>query len=312
MTLISQQEFLEVADLQVNKVNIKEGSGAFLIEGSKGKESKTITVFYHRPKAFNKNAKILIVVPGAGRNADSYRDSWIEASEQYNVLILSPMYPEEYYGFEDYHMAGLFQNANLKEAVTFEANSNVAQLDEAILSFQINATPSTWLFPDFDRLFELVVKATGSTQTQYDLFGHSAGGQILHRLAIFHPDSKANRIIAANSGFYTLPNKELALPFGIKDTPIKEENLARSFQQKLVLFIGELDNENEQGGTLLRSPTVDQQGLHRLARGQYCYQFAKGKAAELGLPFNWKIEIVPKVGHNQQKMGQAAAKFLME
>ena len=177
----------------------------------------------------------------------------------------------------------MIQDVNLENSVEFIENSNVAQLDEDNFSFQINNNPKEWIFSDFDRIFDLVAKSVHSTQTKYDVFGHSAGGQILHRLAIFHPNSKANHIIAANSGFYTLPDFELELPFGIKNTVLKEEDIKQSFSNNLTLLIGELDNENETGGTLLRSKTVDQQGLHRLARGKFFFQKAQNLAKELEL-----------------------------
>jgi hypothetical protein len=73
-----------------NKVEINEGSGSFIIQGGKGFENINLTVHYHKPKKFNKSTKVLIVIPGSGRNSDSYRDSWIQTSEKHNVLILSP------------------------------------------------------------------------------------------------------------------------------------------------------------------------------------------------------------------------------
>ena len=60
----------------------------------------------------------------------------------------------------------------------------------------------------------------------------------------------------------------------------------------------------------MRSKTVDQQGLHRLERGQYFYDTSKKIATELDADFNWKINIVPNVGHDHRKMGDAAAKIL--
>ncbi|MCR9287561.1 MAG: hypothetical protein NXI23_09285 [Bacteroidetes bacterium] len=65
--------------------------------------------------------------------------------------------------------------------------------------------------------------------------------------------------------------------------PILEENLVTSFSKKLVLFNGELDNENETGGTLLRSPTVDKQGLHRIERGHFFIIGQKTKLKHGGL-----------------------------
>ncbi len=296
--------------LILNEINIQNASGEFLMEGGSGRAEKTIRVFYHRPKKFEPTSNILIIVPGAGRNGDSYRDAWVEASEKYGVLILSPMYSEKNYGFGDYHLCGLMTDLALKDNITYVENSNQVLLDEAHFTFTANPNPEKWIFNDFDRLFETVVQALGSEQTTYDIFGHSAGGQILHRLALFYPDSKARRILASNSGFYTLPDFDSELPFGMKNMSLTAENLQASFQKRLVLFNGELDNENEKGGTLLRSPSADKQGLHRLERGHFFYDYAKTKAGDLGFDFNWEMVVIPNVGHEHRKMGAAAAKYL--
>lgn len=76
--------------------------------------------------------------------------------------------------------------------------------------------------------------------------------------------------------------------------------------------MGELDNAEETGGTFLRSPTADQQGLHRLSRGAFFFNRAKEMAEKLGYPFNWELIIVPGVGHDQRLMGEAAAEVVME
>lgn len=312
MELVKKSVLEEETALKVNEVTIKTGSGVFLIDGESRKANRTIKVYYHKPENFTKHSKILLVLPGAGRNGDSYRDAWVEEAEKYSVLILSPMYLEAEYAFEDYHVCGLIQNTNLRAAVEYEEHTNIAKLDESVFRFDVNTDRADWIFNDFDRIFDLVKKETESVQTQYDLFGHSAGGQIGHRLALFQPENKANRIIAANSGFYTLPSFEKALPFGLKKTPIKKADLQRSFKKKLLLLIGELDNENENGGTLLQSASADEQGVHRLERGKYFYEFSKGVARDIKANYNWEIKIVPNVGHDHRAMGNTAAKILYE
>ena len=107
------------------------------------------------------------------------------------------------------------------------------------------------------------------------MFGHSAGGQILHRMVLLHPFSKANRIIAANSGSYTLPDTSAKFPFGIKNISHTAKMLDGAFQKKLTILLGEKDNANETRGRILRSKTADQQGTHRLARGKYFFNFCK-------------------------------------
>lgn len=312
MKLIKASELIDESSLVLNEITLKEGSGVFLIEGGKGREEKSIKVYYHQPQSFSKDSKILMVIPGAGRNGDSYRDAWKEVSEKHKVLILAPKYEEDSYPFEDYHLCGLIKEVNLREVIRFQEGSNQAHLNEDSLKFSINANRASWLFSDFDRIFDLVVKATKSSQTKYDLFGHSAGGQILHRLALLGHGAKVNRIIAANSGFYTLPDLETHLPFGLKKVYSSEKEFAQSFETQLLLLIGELDNENERGGTLLKSKTVDKQGAHRLSRARYFYDFSRKKAEALELTYNWEIEIVAGVGHDHRLMGKAAARILYE
>lgn len=91
---------------------------------------------------------------------------------------------------------------------------------------------------------------------------------------------------------------------------INKTHVQYALRKKLILLIGELDNETETGGTLLRSKTADQQGLHRLARAKYFYQEAISIAEEKDLECNWELKIIPGVGHNHRQMGEAAADFL--
>ncbi|WP_299182611.1 hypothetical protein [uncultured Aquimarina sp.] len=297
---------------QNKEISIQEGSGTFTVKGSKGNENKIITVHYYKPKTFNSLSKVLLVIPGSGRNGDSYRDSWIEESEKHNILILSPSYPEKEYPYEDYHLGGIVKDVNTRESISFIKNTNQVFLDEDKTSIKLNLDKTTWIYHDFDTIFELATTALNSSQESYDIFGHSAGGQILHRFAILHTKSKANKIIAANSGSYTLTDFDTKYPFGIEDLNLSKQDLKKAFSRKLAIFVGELDNENETGGILLRSKTVDKQGLHRLARAKYFFKVAKSKAEEMGYLFNWELKVIPNVGHNMRKMGNAAGNYLYE
>lgn len=296
--------------LTLNDITIATGSGAFLIEGGASKKEKTIKVYYHKPENFSKDSQVLLVIPGAGRNGDSYRDTWVAASEKHSVLILSPQYPEADYGFGDYHLGGLTQDLNLEGNIEFVENSNIAKLNEDKVVFEFNSDSSTWIFNDFDRIFDLVKEKLDLTINTYDLFGHSASGHILHRMALFQSNSKVDRILASNASFYTISNFEDTYPFGLKNTNLNEEALKVAFTKNLIVFLGEQDNESETRGTFLRSMTADKQGLHRLARGNHFFETAKAKALELNTEFNWQLIIISNVGHDQEKMGMAAANLL--
>jgi len=233
--LVKKNELNKEKELESNQIEIKEGSGVFLVEG-KGDANSRIKVFYHRPKDFSPTSRFLIVIPGAGRNGDSYRNAWIEESEKYNFLVLSPMYPESEYEFEDYHLGGLITDSNLKSSTENIENTNTVKLDETRFKFKVNPDSNEWIFKDFDRIFDLAVAALNSKQTSYDMFGHSAGGHILHRLALFQKNSKANKILAANASFYTLPDFEIPFPFGCNNAPITQKSLKRAFKKELVFF----------------------------------------------------------------------------
>ncbi len=289
---------------------LNPGSGSFPMQVTTVQGIRTIYVFYHMPKGFDPESKILVVVPGSGRNGDDYRDAWVAASEKYNVLVLAPIYPEPTFDFDQYHLGGVVKDLNIRDNITWVEGTNQARLNESLLHYQAVSNPELWIFDDMDMLFETVVKATGAKAKTYDLFGHSAGGQILHRLAIFHPNTKANRILAGNSGSYTLPDTERPLFFGIGGSPISIESLQKSFKKKLVIFLGENDNAEETGGILLMSPSANLQGLHRLERGRYFYNFSKKLADSLNADFQWKLHVVPDIGHEYQKMSEAAAEYL--
>ena len=290
-------------------IHLREGSGNFLIKDSRD-PAKSIRIFYYKPKNFTADSEILMVIPGAGRNGDDYRDSWVELSEKHSVLILSPSFSEIYYGFEDYHLGGIINKSNIMELVRPVQGTNRVFVEEAKLEFTMNPDPSAWLFGQFDHIFDKAVAATASRQITYDLFGHSAGGHVLHRLALFYRSDKINRILASNASFYTLPNVEYSYPFGLGKSPLEGKDLASVFANKLVVFLGEEDNALETGGTFLVSSSADAQGNHRLERGKFFYEEAKKTAKKLGYDLNWKLEVVPGVGHNYKKMGEAAAKYL--
>lgn len=337
---------------QAADVVVEAGSGSFVVAGGEGREEKAITVFYHRPETFRRGSAVLMVIPGAGRNGDDYRDAWVRASERYGVLILSPSYAETHYPeFWSYNLAGMTGEVTLDLSFVIETTSQGPSLDDVReeveasigmhdlvgtsaghqLVYQLalyskagmlddvsvrgvrsvaNGDPEEWIFEDFDRIFELVRDELDLETERYDLFGHSAGGQILHRLALFHPGSRADRILAANSGWYTAPTFEQEFPYGLQESGMTEEQLEAAFGSHLVVFLGEEDNANETRGSLRRTPEADRQGAHRLERGRYFFREARKTARALGVEFDWQLEIVPGVGHDHERMSEAAAEYL--
>ncbi len=302
--------FLEAKE-KANHLTLEKGAGSYEFQLD---SKKRIDIFYYMPEKFNKDTSVIIIIPGAGRNANDYRDSWIQAAEKYNLLVLSPLYPANFYDFAAYHLGGVVSELKLNNPTVEKINGRISKyrMRDEDINFSFVNDKSDWIFDDFNKIFSSVESIIGEKQISYDLFGHSAGGQILHRYAIFKPNSKANRIVAANSGFYTLPNVSIKYPFGTSGTPLAKNDINKSFSKRLIVLLGESDNKNEKRGTMLHTPNSDKQGLGRFERGTYFYNESEKLAQSAKVTFNWQLKPVKGVGHDYRKMGEAAAKILYE
>lgn len=304
MTLVPDDEHR----LGFEPQRLAAGAGDFELAGGPGREARRITVHYYLPDDSRPPTRILLVVPGAGRNSYEYRNEWLDFARDNDALVAALGYPEEYYDFAAYQMGGVIEN--LKFDNMRSEPSGAVYLNDDDIAFDVNPNREDWLFGDFDRLFEFLKVATGSTAETYDLFGHSAGAQILHRLVLFHPRSRAGDIVAANAGFYTLPHMNEPLPAGISGLGIAADSLVDSYAAKLTLLLGENDDSDDAGGTLLHTPIIDRQGLGRLSRGRSFFRIGQEQARELRAEFCWRIETVPGVGHDFRAMSRAAARLL--
>ena len=138
-----------------------------------------------------------------------------------------------------------------------------------------------------------------------------AGGQFVQKMAMLAPNSRLRTGIAANPGAYVFPDSEVAFPYGLKGVDPSSVDLATAFSRNVVLLLGEQDADANQG-VLDESAAAMRQGPHRLARGRNFYAAASSVAERRGLPFEWRLQIVPDVGHENQKMAAAAAVLLAE
>lgn len=288
------------------------GSGEFQVPGGPGREHRAIRVVYHRPRGFTQTSPILLVLPGGGRRAGLYRDSWVEASERHGVLVAALGYPARHYDFAAYQLGGLVKNLRvLGRPLADEADlPRRTRLNDSDVTWDVEPRRQAWIFGDLDRIFGVLARAAGSRRTGYDVFGHSGGAQLAHRFAIFHPRSRADRIVAANAGLYTLPTPDDPLIYGLAGSRLGRADLAAALSARLAVLVGEKDNDPDHGDPHLHTPTADQQGLGRRTRGRAFFSAARDAARRAGLPLNWTLEVIPRVGHDYARMGQAAARRL--
>src|SRR5262249_36603447 len=151
-------------------------------------------------------------------------------------------------------------------------------------------------FRVIESLFDTVLAQTGSRRERYHLVGHSAGAQFVHRFVLFMHRARVERAVAANAGWYTLPLRDVAFPHGLGGIGYTGRELRCALARPLTIVAGECDTEADR--YLDRSHRSMAQGENRFARAARFFETGRAAAERLGLPFGWRFESVPDVGHD--------------
>lgn len=249
---------------------------------------KRVVVFYARSVDYNPAHPPVLVLHGMRRNAWDYRDAWIELAQDNRLFVIVPYFTEV-----DYPDVVGFNLGNV-----FASETNLTRKPVTEWSYRL---------PEI--IFEHISANGQTTATGYLAFGHSAGSQFLHRKLAFAPDARLLLAIAANAGWYTLPDENEPWPYGFKDTGIRERDLAPYLASNLFLLLGDQDIDPNHR-SLRKTPEAMRQGRHRLERGHTFFEKARFLATEMQVPFRWQIQEVPGVAHNNAKMAPAAARII--
>lgn len=261
------------------------GSGSFEFSPDARRPQNKLKVWTCRPEGFGPNSPIVFVMHGVQRNGKTYRDAWVPHSRKDGFLLLVPEFPEDEYPGEAY------QQGNLRDRQGKPA------------------PPEEWTFWIIEKLFDHAKTLTGNKVEKYHLYGHSAGGQFVHRFVLFMPQARYARAIAANPGFYTFPTQDAEYPYGLKRTPITGPISPAVFGLDFVLMLGAEDT-NRDDPNLRKTPQADAQGLTRLERGRNYFRTATLLAEKESAEFNWRLVTVPGVGHSNAMMSASAAREL--
>lgn len=263
---------------------ILPGAGAFPFRDGR----RPMTVWYYRPSLFSATSPIVFVMHGVKRDADLYRDNWKGAAERSGVLLVCPQFSNE-----DYPCRRNYQLGNVVD----RAGRSIPK--------------ERWVFGVVERLFDAVRDMTGNTSERYCIYGHSAGGQFVHRLVLFLPEARFSVAVAANAGVYTMPTfGGDSFPYGLRGSGSTPELLRRAFGRRLVVLLGEEDTDG-QDPLLRTSRRARRQGPNRFERGQLFYATAEREAARMRAGLNWTLETVPGAAHFDELMIPAAAQALL-
>ncbi len=265
---------------------INVGTGEFTFVDPQGNVGRPIRVLYHRPKSFRKNGSVHFVMHGVKRTAEKYREKWIKPSNSKGFLLLVPEFSNENY-----------------------AGSRRYNLGYMVSSKGMPRDKAKWSFTAIERIFDQVVEENRLGAKKYSIYGHSAGGQFVHRFVLFMPNARYKLAIAANPGWYTMPNKEVAFPYGLGGTEVDDAQLTEVFQKRFVLLLGSADTDPNHK-YLKKTPEASKQGPHRVARGKEFIRQSRTLAKQMKVKIKWRMQTVPNIGHSNSKMTPAAAKMI--
>ena len=238
-----------------------------------------------RPKTQTPDKPVVIVQHGASRNGAEYCDAWLPAAERHGLLIVAITFSKEAW----------------PDAVTYN-NGYVLDEDGGLRPCEC------WSLAIPSRVFALLREAGITRRDKTYLWGHSAGGQFVHRLLATQPHGTFEAGGAANPGWYTLPTLDLAYPDGLGGIGLTRDDIVRFLGYPLVIFSGDQNID----GTTENFPKHDAamaQGPNRFARAQFYLERGRAEAARLGVPCHWNRVVVPGVAHEGMRMSAFAGDY---
>jgi poly(3-hydroxybutyrate) depolymerase len=263
-------------------VALSDTMGSFPFVDSRGDAERPITVWYYRPHNLQSDARIVFVMHGGSRTAEAARDTGAAYGRRHGFVILAPEFSERSYPGDAYAFGNMADSAGRLRP------------------------ESRWTLSAIEHLFDEVRQTAGLTTSTYDIFGHSAGGQFVHRLVLFVPGARFRRAVASSPGRYALPSLTAAFPYGLRGSAIDSAALVHALSRDFVLLLGDRDTEDRP-----REPEAMSQGRNRFARGLRFFAAATDVANELDAPLAWRLVILRGADHSPGPMVRAGLQELL-
>ncbi len=262
---------------------VPSGKWSFVFSDAKGRADRPVRVYTYRPRQCESTCPIVFAMHGKGRKASAARDDWELAADRHGLLVIAPEFSERHWPkAAGYNLGGVADDGNRVK----------------------------WAYSLIEHLFDEMRDG----QQDYAIFGHSAGAQFVHRLLVLLPDNRASVAIAANAGWYLMPEwrKDRAThpyPHSLVDSPAGEKELRIALRKRLVVLLGEKDGD-PRDKDLDQSDGSRKQGESRLERGENFFGVGTTAARDLGVKLAWELSYVPGTGHESAAMSKAAADYV--
>jgi len=264
--------------------SIPNGKWSFVFTDAKGRGAEApIRVYTYKPRKCDEKCPIQFVLHGVKRNASEYRDHWELIADNYNLVIVAPE----------------FSQKSWPRAAGYNLGDVERQADR-----------EKWAFSAIEHLFDEVREG----QADYRIFGHSAGAQFIQRMVLFRPDHRAAVAVAANPGWYTMPEWRKdkspdSFPYSLVGSRAGENELRQAFSKRFVLMVGENDVDPDDEGSMQSAP-VKKQGESAVERGENFFKAANSVATDIGAKLAWELIELPTGTREAEAVSRAAVEIL--
>jgi hypothetical protein len=262
------------------------GHGAFeVVDVPRG----PVTIYTYRPDSASSDSPVWVVMPGTRRDparhlAFDYYDTWRPLADRYGAILLVPEFTSDKWPGAATYNLGNVRGRHLEEKPWRQTSFYV--VEEA---------------------FRMAARSLGTHRRKFSMFGHGAGAQFIQRYVLHSGCRMIDRAVAANPGWYLVPDHEFPFPFGLRGAPISKTTLHNAFDCNFTLLLGTGD-VNYAG--MRNDPAALAQGRTRYQRGLFFFPRARAIAGGIGAPFGWRMKEVPGVGHEAARMAPAGAALL--
>ncbi len=239
-----------------------------------------------RPRRCTPETPLLFVHHGVNRNGDDYRDYWLPLVDEADLLVIAPEFPKASFPGAHWYNYGNRTDTHEKPKPRAE-----------------------WTYGTPARIFALLREQGVTRRAGYGQFGHSAGGQFVHRAMSLGFRDHVQAAVTANAGTYAMPALDIAFPFGLGGTGLGEAELKALLGFRLTVMGGsaDIDTRSEH---FPKDPPAMAQGPTRYARAQNYVAAARKAADARGIPCAWTFVHVDGVAHDGNRMSVAAAPIL--
>lgn len=273
----------DVEKLELNKLGT--GQGIVSYSAYEPLKDKPVNLHFYIPEGEITTMPVVFILPGTDRNAKDYLAAWVRKAGDKKVIAVALEFPERDYTTSEYIEGNMFKG-------------------------KTPVPEKNWSYSIIEPIFDYIRAETGNKSAKYRIWGHSAGAQFVHRFVTFKSGLRLDKAVAANAGWYTVPDVNVGYPYGLKDSGYTDAStLSRLFGANLIVMLGDQDTDPKDS-SLRHTPEADAQGLYRYARGLHYFSEGERICKAGNMTLKWKKVIVPGVAHNFEAMLAAAVKEL--